>query len=84
MAVERQQFREELRLQAAERFARGETSSVTAEDLRVSVRPLRRWRQMWDAGGPRALRSGTVKRSARCHGPGGADADRFGRRHRGG
>ncbi|MFJ3505782.1 transposase [Streptomyces sp. NPDC090135] len=57
LTAERQQFREELRLQAAERFARGEASSVIAKDLRVSVRSVQRWRQMWDEGGPRALRS---------------------------
>ncbi|MFA3843852.1 helix-turn-helix domain-containing protein [Streptomyces aureus] len=57
LTAERQQFREELRLRAAEGFARGEASSVTAEDLRVSVRSVQRWRQMWDEGGPRAPRS---------------------------
>ncbi|MFF9127997.1 winged helix-turn-helix domain-containing protein [Streptomyces sp. NPDC014889] len=57
LTSERQQFREELRLQAAERFTRGEASSVIAKDLRVSVRSVQRWRQAWDEGGPRALRS---------------------------
>ncbi|MFG2358647.1 winged helix-turn-helix domain-containing protein [Streptomyces sp. NPDC048521] len=57
LTAERRQFREELRLQPAERFARGEASSVIAKDLRVSVRSVRRRRQAWDAGGPRALRS---------------------------
>ncbi|MDQ1005803.1 transposase-like protein [Streptomyces sp. V4I23] len=57
LTAERQQFREEVRLQAAERFAQGEASSVIAKDLRVSVRSVQRWRQMWDEGGPRALRS---------------------------
>ncbi|GGW65134.1 hypothetical protein GCM10010381_57610 [Streptomyces xantholiticus] len=57
LTAERQQFREELRLKAAERFAKGEASSVIARDLRVSVRSVQRWRQMWDEGGPRALRS---------------------------
>ncbi|MFJ9445911.1 transposase [Kitasatospora sp. NPDC101235] len=57
LTAERQQFREELRLKAAERFAQGEASSVIAKDLRVSVRSVQRWRQMWDKGGPRALRS---------------------------
>ncbi|CAL9675203.1 hypothetical protein SUDANB9_07763 [Streptomyces sp. enrichment culture] len=57
LTAERQQFREELRLQAAERFAQGEASSVIATDLRVSVRSVQRWRRMWDEGGPRALRS---------------------------
>ncbi|MEU6615064.1 winged helix-turn-helix domain-containing protein [Streptomyces parvus] len=53
----RQWFREELRLKAAERFARGEASSVIARDPRVSVRSVQLWRRMWDEGGPRALRS---------------------------
>ncbi|MFF9654225.1 transposase [Streptomyces sp. NPDC014622] len=57
LAAERQQFREELRLKAAEGFAQGEASSVIAKDLRVSVRSVQRWRQMWDEGGLRALRS---------------------------
>ncbi len=56
LTPERHQFREELRLRAAERFAQG-TSSVIARDLRVSVHSVQRWRQMWDEGGPRALRS---------------------------
>ncbi|WP_446447427.1 IS630 family transposase [Streptomyces hydrogenans] len=55
LTAERQQFREGLRLQAAERFARGEASSVIAKDLRVSVRSVQRWRRTWDEGGPRAL-----------------------------
>ncbi|GGW58473.1 hypothetical protein GCM10010503_39420 [Streptomyces lucensis JCM 4490] len=57
LTAERQQFREELRLQAAERFDRGEASSLIAKDLRISVRSVQRWRQAWDEGGPRALRS---------------------------
>lgn len=57
LTAERQQFREELRLKAAERFAQGEASSVIAKDLRVSVRSVQRWRRMWDEGGPQALRS---------------------------
>ncbi|MFG2266682.1 winged helix-turn-helix domain-containing protein [Streptomyces sp. NPDC048720] len=55
--AERQQFREELRLKAAERFAQGEASSVIAKALRVHVRSVQRWRRKWDEGGPRALRS---------------------------
>lgn len=53
LTAERHQFREELRLKAAERFAQDEASSVIAKDLRVSVRSVQRWRQMWDEGGPR-------------------------------
>ncbi|MFF1650790.1 helix-turn-helix domain-containing protein [Streptomyces sp. NPDC058240] len=41
----------------AERFAQGEASSEIVKELRVSVRSVQRWRQMWDEGGPRALRS---------------------------
>ncbi|MDA5141112.1 winged helix-turn-helix domain-containing protein [Streptomyces sp. AD681] len=57
LTAERQQLREELRLKAAERFAQGEASSVIAKALRVNVRSVQRWRQKWDEGGPRALRS---------------------------
>ncbi|AKZ57080.1 transposase [Streptomyces ambofaciens ATCC 23877] len=57
LTPERQHSREELRLQAAEGFARGKASSVIAKDLRVSVRSVQRWRRTWDEGGPRALRS---------------------------
>ncbi|MGY1584664.1 IS630 family transposase [Streptomyces sp. MN13] len=57
LTAERQKSREELRLKAAERFARGEASSVNAKDMRVSVRSVQRWRRTWDEGGPRALRS---------------------------
>lgn len=54
---ERRQFREGIRMMAAERFAVGEPSSVIAKELRVSVRSVQRWRQAWDEGDPRALRS---------------------------
>ncbi|MFE7478586.1 helix-turn-helix domain-containing protein [Streptomyces sp. NPDC057575] len=57
VSAERQDFREELRLQAAERFARGEGSTAIAKDLRVSVRSVQRWRHAWAEGGPRSLRS---------------------------
>ncbi|MFF8036408.1 helix-turn-helix domain-containing protein [Streptomyces sp. NPDC016626] len=57
LTAERQQFREELRLKAAERFAQGEASSAIAKDLRVSVRSVQRWRQAWEEGGRCALRS---------------------------
>ncbi|MGW3121058.1 IS630 family transposase [Streptomyces sp. NPDC001107] len=55
LTAERQQFREELRLKAAEWFAQGEASSVIAKALRVNVRSVQRWRQKWEEGGPRAL-----------------------------
>ncbi|WP_371680990.1 winged helix-turn-helix domain-containing protein [Streptomyces sp. NBC_01276] len=57
LTAERQQFREGLRLQAAERFARGSAIAMIAKDLRVSVRSVQRWRRTWNEGGPRALRS---------------------------
>ncbi|MFK0174010.1 helix-turn-helix domain-containing protein, partial [Streptomyces sp. NPDC090306] len=57
LTAERQRFREELRVRAAERFAGGEASSAIARDLRVSVRSVQRWRLAWEEGGPRALRS---------------------------
>ncbi|GAA3866732.1 hypothetical protein GCM10022227_25240 [Streptomyces sedi] len=42
LTAERQRFREELRLRAAERFAQGEASAVIAKDLRVNVRSVQR------------------------------------------
>ncbi|MCX4808870.1 winged helix-turn-helix domain-containing protein [Streptomyces sp. NBC_01214] len=64
LTAERQQFREGLRLQSAERFALGEASAVIAKELRVSVRLVQRWRRTWDEGGPRTLRSqGPASRS---------------------
>ncbi|WP_211269267.1 helix-turn-helix domain-containing protein [Saccharothrix syringae] len=54
---EQREFRERLRLQAAERFAAGETNTVIAKELRVSVRSVQRWRRSWAAGGSRALAS---------------------------
>lgn len=52
---ERRAFRERLRLEAAERFVRGEDNAVVAHDLRVSLRSVQRWRSAWSQGGPRAL-----------------------------
>jgi transposase len=57
LTAERQSFREELQVRAAERIVRGEASSVIARDLRVGVRSVQRWRRTWEEGGPRALRS---------------------------
>ncbi|MFE9688025.1 winged helix-turn-helix domain-containing protein [Streptomyces sp. NPDC006285] len=54
---ERRQFREGIRMKAAEGFVSGEPSSVIAKELRVSVRSVQRWRLAWDRGGPWALRS---------------------------
>jgi transposase len=58
-----QQRRELLRLQAAERFARGDGISQIARDLRVTEGSVRRWRRAWRDGGIEALRSkGPVSR----------------------
>lgn len=40
LTAERRAFREEIRLQAGERFAAGERTVVIAKDLRVSVRSV--------------------------------------------
>src|SRR6476660_2865669 len=58
-----QQRRERLRLEAADRFARGDSTAAIAADLRVTERTVRRWRQAWRDGGTAALRSrGPVSR----------------------
>jgi putative transposase len=58
-----QQRRERLRLEAAGRFARGDSTPEIAADLRVTERTVRRWRQAWRDGGAAALRSrGPVSR----------------------
>ncbi|MEU7499421.1 winged helix-turn-helix domain-containing protein [Streptomyces griseofuscus] len=54
---ERWAFREQLRMEAAERFAQGDENAVIAHELRVSVRSVQRWRRAWSQGGPRALAS---------------------------
>jgi transposase len=57
LTAERREFRERLRLEAAERFECGETNTVIAKELRVSARSVQRWRRAWAEGGPRALNS---------------------------
>jgi putative transposase len=52
-----QEKRERLRLEAAERFARGDETEAIAKDLRVTARSVRRWRRAWREGGAEALRS---------------------------
>jgi transposase len=47
--------RERVRLEAAERFERGETSARIARELRVTQRSVERWRAAWTRGGPAAL-----------------------------
>ena len=58
-----QQRRERLRLEAAGRFARGDTITEIAHDLRVTEGSVRRWHKAWRDGGTEALRSkGPVSR----------------------
>lgn len=58
-----QQRREQVRLEAAGRFACGDSTGVIAAQLRVTDRTVRRWRQAWQDGGAEALRSrGPVSR----------------------
>lgn len=52
-----QEKRERLRLEAGERFTRGDTTEDIAKDLRVTARSVRRWRRAWSQGGAEALRS---------------------------
>lgn len=49
--------RERVRLEAADRFARGEATAQVAATLRVGERQVRKWRQAWRQGGAQALRS---------------------------
>ncbi|MEU9213903.1 helix-turn-helix domain-containing protein [Streptomyces sp. NPDC048415] len=51
LTAERRAVREVLRLEAGERFARGERTSDIAKDLRVSQRSVERWRHDWREGG---------------------------------
>ena len=52
-----QERRERLRLEAAERFEREESTGAIAQDLRVTPGTVRRWRKRWREGGAEALRS---------------------------
>ncbi|GAA1964834.1 hypothetical protein GCM10009838_22750 [Catenulispora subtropica] len=57
LTAERQVFREQIRMEAAERFAAGEDSAAVAKTLRVHVRSVQRWRAAWNTGGEAALAS---------------------------
>ncbi len=57
LTAERRVFRERLRMEAAERFAQGEESTVIAHDLLVGVRSVLRWRKAWSQGAAGALAS---------------------------
>ncbi|RVU23719.1 hypothetical protein EOT10_16725 [Streptomyces antnestii] len=55
--AQEQQRRKRVRLDAAERFERGDSSGMIARDLRVTVRSVERWRRAWQEGGTAALES---------------------------
>lgn len=57
LTAERRRFRERIRYEAGERFARGERTTVIAKDLRVSERSVERRRRAWREGGMAALAS---------------------------
>ncbi|MEV0295955.1 winged helix-turn-helix domain-containing protein [Nocardia sp. NPDC050710] len=57
LTAQRREMRERLRFQAAAGFARGDTNTVIAKQLRVSVRSVQQWRRDWRTGGREALRS---------------------------
>jgi transposase len=58
-----QQRREQLRLEAAGRFVRGDAIKEIAHDLRVTEGSVRRWHRTWRDSGAGALRSkGPVSR----------------------
>ncbi|MGH3171791.1 MAG: helix-turn-helix domain-containing protein, partial [Trebonia sp.] len=58
-----QQRREQVRLEAAGRFARSDGINEIAHDLRVTPGSVRRWHRAWRDGGTAALRSrGPVSR----------------------
>jgi transposase len=57
LTAERRAFREQLRMQAADRFTQHEDNAVIAYELRVSIRSVQRWREVWTQGGRSALAS---------------------------
>src|SRR5690242_6861440 len=57
LTAERRAFRQHIRMQAAELFARGDDNRAVAKQLRVSVRSVQRWRQAWKHGGTPGLES---------------------------
>jgi transposase len=55
--AQEQQRRERVRLEAAERFERGDGNRAIVAGLRVTVRSVERWRQAWRHGGSAGLES---------------------------
>ncbi|WP_422664397.1 IS630 family transposase [Streptomyces mirabilis] len=57
LTAERRAAREGIRLEAGQRFARGDRTSDIAKDLRVSERSVEQWRRAWREGGMEGLKS---------------------------
>jgi transposase len=57
LTAEGRRRREQVRLEAAERFGRRAPAAVIAAELRVSERSMRRWRRAWQAEGLAGLAS---------------------------
>lgn len=55
--MERRAAREGIRLEARQRFARGDKTSDIAKDLRVSERSMEQRRRNWREGGMEGLKS---------------------------
>ena len=64
LTAEGRRRREQVRLEAVERFGQRASSAEVAAELRVSERSVRRWRRAWLAGGAAGLAS--RGQAARC------------------
>ena len=64
LTAEGRRRREQVRLEAVERFGQRAPAAVIAAELRVSERSVRRWRRAWEAGGVAGLAS--RGQAARC------------------
>lgn len=68
MTPAEQKSREQIRMQAAARFERGESISRVARVLRVSVRQVEKWRSTWRTKGSEGLRSAGPQSAPRLSG----------------
>ncbi|WP_331449552.1 helix-turn-helix domain-containing protein [Streptomyces prasinus] len=66
LTVERQAFRERIRMEAAEVFATGQDNATVTKELRVSVRSVQRWRRSWQEGGRQTLHSQGIGRPSQA------------------
>jgi transposase len=64
LTAEGRERREQVRLEAVDRFEQRTPAAVIAAELRVSERSVRRWRQAWLSGGVAGLAS--RGQAARC------------------